>query len=341
MEVVGTSSIIPITAADLSQVGQARRRAVSLAHSIGFGESRLGELSIVVTEAARNIAIHANEGIVSLTPWVIGDKAGLDVIAMDRGLGIDDIDRAIEDGYSTAGTAGEGLGALSRIAATLQIYSTPQVGTLLFARVLREAKSAENGPESADSMNLSVISAPIAGESVCGDGWMAKVDMRRSIYLMADGLGHGPFAHEAAQEAVRVFNDTADRQPEFILREIHRALAKTRGAAVSVAEILHGENTLNYAGVGNISSVVYCGSKTKSLVSMNGTAGHSVAKFQQFSHPWEKNSILIMHSDGLGTRWNLDAYPGLGSRHPALIAGLLYRDFARGRDDASILVTRK
>ena len=73
---------------------------------------------------------------------------------------------------------------------------------------------------------------------------------------------------------------------------------------------------------------------------MNGTVGHSVAKIQQFSYPWEKNSALIMHSDGLTTRWNVELYPGLASRHPALMAAVLYRDFSRKRDDATILVSR-
>jgi Stage II sporulation protein E (SpoIIE) len=139
---------------------------------------------------------------------------------------------------------------------------------------------------------------------------------------------------------VRIFNEIPDRAPEFILKEIHSALAKTRGAAVSVAEVMHRTGALNYAGVGNISTVVYSGGKTRSVVSMNGTVGHTVAKFQQFSYPWESNSMLIMHSDGVGTRWNLEQYSGLAPRHPALIAAVLYRDFTRERDDATILVTR-
>lgn len=158
--------------------------------------------------------------------------------------------------------------------------------------------------------------------------------------MVADGLGHGPGAAEAANEAVRVFHQYSEYAPERLLGEIHGALAKTRGAAVSIAEILHERMLLNYAGAGNIVGAIYSGGKTRSLVSMNGTAGHSVGKIQQFSYPWEPKSTLIMHSDGLGTRWNVEQYPGLTSRHPALLAGVLYRDFCRKRDDATILVSR-
>jgi len=335
---MGTSQVIPITSADSSQIGQARRRAVAMATSIGFGDLRLGELSIVVTEAARNIAAHAENGSLVISPWIIDGDAGVDIFAIDKGKGIADIDQACEDGFSTAGTPGQGLGAISRLAGKLQIFSAPAAGTILFARIFRESRDAGKGLE---DLPIGAVSIPIAGEQVCGDAWSSSHEPGRSIYLVVDGLGHGPFAAEAAQEAVRVFNDIPNRNPEFILKEIHGALAKTRGAAVSVTEILFNDGILNYAGAGNISAVSYCAGKTKSIVSMNGTVGHSVAKFQQFSYPWEKNSMLVMHSDGLTTRWNIDNYPGLASRHPALIAAVLYRDFTRGRDDATILVTRK
>lgn len=332
------SQLIRITNADSSQVGHARRRAISLATSIGFGEVRLGQLSIIVTEAARNIATHANEGQLIVSPWVVGNRAGIDVFAIDKAKGIQDIDRACEDGFSTAGTPGQGLGAISRLAGKFQIYSVPNAGTILFARVFRETSEQES---TVDDFAFGAVSVPVSGETACGDAWGARYEAGRSIYIMADGLGHGPFAAEASQEAIRVFHEIPNRAPEIILKEIHLALAKTRGAAISIAEILHEPGILNYAGAGNISTVAYCSGKTKSLVSMNGTVGHAVARFQQFTYPWESNSTLIMHSDGLTTRWNMDTYSGLASRHPALIAALFFRDFTRGRDDATILVTRK
>jgi len=263
MEVVGTSERIPITSVDSSQVGQARRRAVSLANAIGLGESRVGELSIIVTEAARNIAAHAHEGSLILSPWVLGERAGIDVFAIDKGTGIRDIEQACEDGFSTAGTAGQGLGAISRLAGKFQIYSVPNAGTILFARVFRELKNSGSDEE---DLAIGAVSVPISGETLCGDAWSANYEPGRSIYLMADGLGHGSFAAEAAQEAVRVFNQTLNRTPEFMLKEIHSALSKTRGAAISIAEILHSDKVLNYAGAGNISAVIYCAGKTKSVV---------------------------------------------------------------------------
>jgi anti-sigma regulatory factor (Ser/Thr protein kinase) len=331
------SRIIPISQTDSSQAGNARRQALSLASGMGFDELRQGQLGIIVTEAARNIAAHGGEGEIVLTAWKYDRNAGIDVLATDKGKGIPNITAALQDGYSTAGTPGNGLGAMSRLAGTFQVYSSSGNGTAVFARVLRTTHEVETESQ---SYAMSVICTPIAGETVCGDAWSTERTPGRSVYIVADGLGHGPLAAEAAGEAVRIFHLSCQFAPMRILSEIHGALGKTRGAAVSIAEILHEKQVLNYAGAGNIVGAVCSGGKTRSLVSMNGTVGHTVGKLQQFSYPWQAESALIMHSDGLATRWNIEQYPGLASQHPALLAGVLYRDFCRKRDDATILVSR-
>jgi anti-sigma regulatory factor (Ser/Thr protein kinase) len=301
---------------------------------MSFDELRQGQLGIIVTEAARNIEAHGGDGEIVLTAWSHDNKTGIDVLALDKGKGITDVAAALQDGYSTAGTPGNGLGAMSRLSETFQIYSAPGNGTAVFARVLGMPDQTET------AYQMSVICVPITGETVCGDAWSSEFTPGRSLYIVADGLGHGPMASEAAVEAVRIFHQASRYQPERILSEIHGALGKTRGAAVSVAEILHERGVLNYAGAGNIVGAIALGGKTRSLVSMNGTLGHSIGKIQQFSYPWDAGSVLIMHSDGLATRWNVEQYPGLTSRHPALLAGVLFRDFCRKRDDATILVSR-
>ncbi|WP_263359870.1 ATP-binding SpoIIE family protein phosphatase [Acidicapsa ligni] len=354
MEVVSLTSLaIPINSNDSSQIGHARRLASSLATSMGFGELRIAELGIIVTEAARNIANHAGQGTILLSPQPAGrpdDEVRIDIYALDSGPGILNIPRAQVDGFSTAGTPGQGLGAISRLASDTHIYSAPQKGTILFASVSRNSESGIQTSELLTSRELNdqdrppscaAICIPIHGETVCGDAWAWHHTRDRQIYILADGLGHGPNAAEASQEALRVFETSWAQPPERILKEIHGALAKTRGAAVSIAEVLPDAGVVNFAGAGNVVGAVHSGGKTRNMVSMNGTIGHSVARLQQFSYPWERNSILIMHSDGLTTRWNVEQYSGLSSGHPALLAGALFRDFQRGRDDATVLVSRR
>lgn len=326
---------LPANPHDQSEVGNARRQSLTLGSSLDFDELRCGQMGIVVTELARNLSAHGGGGELLLTPWRYGPNAGIDVLALDKGPGIQDIATAMQDGYSTGGTPGTGLGAVQRLANTFELYSQPGKGTVVFARMLRA-----RGPEQPPAPLIGAVAVPLADEVVSGDGWSADLTENRSLYLMADGLGHGPLASEAAQEAIRTFHLHSIHGPRQILLALHAALQKTRGAAVAIAEIVHDRGVLNYIGSGNIAAAIRSGGKVKNLVSMNGTPGHNLGSVQEFAYPWDSEATLLMHSDGLGTRWKLDDYPGLASKHPSLIAGVLYRDFTRRRDDAAILVTR-
>jgi anti-sigma regulatory factor (Ser/Thr protein kinase) len=330
---------LPIGTKDASQIGHARRQALVMAEAQGFSELRAGQLGIVVTEAAGNIAAHASEGEIVLSPWEFRGTRGIDVLALDNGAGMVDVGRSLEDGYSTNGTAGEGLGAISRLTSDLQIYSSPGKGTALWARL-----TADDSPASTTNSAAylaGVINLPIVGETACGDNWGAIYSSTRSAYMIADGLGHGPIAAEAADEALRIFHAALpEHSVTRILQDAHGALAKTRGAAVAIAEVLHDQGVVNYAGVGNIAGSLIFNGKSRSMVTMNGVLGHTMGTLQSFSYPWQKNTTLIMHSDGLATRWSFDTYPGLTARHPALQAAMLYRDFSRRRDDVTVLVSR-
>jgi hypothetical protein len=83
------------------------------------------------------------------------------------------------------------------------------------------------------------------------------------------------------------------------------------------------------------------GPQPQSLASYNGIVGHKLPRLNEFAYPWPADGLLIVHSDGLSARWQLDGYPGLARRHPGLIAGVLYRDFRRGRDDVTVLALRQ
>jgi hypothetical protein len=141
---------------------------------------------------------------------------------------------------------------------------------------------------------------------------------------------------------VRIFQGHRSREPAEIVESTHRAIRGTRGAALAIArlDLAHGE--VRYAGIGNIRSAVLdrkTGEITN-MVSHNGTVGYVIRKIQSYDYVWTFDSNLLMHSDGLGTHWNLDRYPGIWQRHPSMVAGLLYREHKRGRDDVTVLVAR-
>ena len=324
-----------IRIADSSQPSEARRAALTLAHQLQFNDTRSGEAAILVTEAARNVLVHGNGGEIVLTAWTNGETPALDVLALDRGPGIKDLAQCLQDGYSTAGTSGTGLGAISRIASVLEIQSLEQAGTALFARLEEKQKL------SPVYFTVGAVCLPVAHELECGDAWAAHHRAGRSIFLVADGLGHGAGAAEAAQEALRIFDKRSDSSPGILLSAIHDALKKTRGAAVSICEIDTITRTARYAGVGNVQGAIIADSKMRSMVSHNGTLGHTAVRFQEFQYPWPDNALLVMHSDGLSSHWDVQRYPGLQFKHPQLIAGVLYRDAKRNRDDATVVVARE
>lgn len=161
---------------------------------------------------------------------------------------------------------------------------------------------------------------------------------------MADGLGHGERAAEAAGEAARVFTlRFAGEGLPALLARIDDALRKTRGAAIGLTEIDRARRVVRFVGVGNVAGTIVSAdarARSRSVVSLNGTVGGGVRKVQEFSYPYEDGAVVVLYTDGLRSLWALDRYPGLVQRDPALVAGVLYRDFRRGRDDVTVLVLR-
>jgi serine phosphatase RsbU (regulator of sigma subunit) len=196
------------------------------------------------------------------------------------------------------------------------------------------------GVPSAAVATAGAVCVPHPQERESGDVW--DFEPRPSGYrvVIADGLGHGPLAREAALRAV----DGATRGPESpsrALDEAHRSALGSRGAAMAVADVDLSGGVVRYAGVGNISGLLLDGARSRSMVSMSGTIGGGALRIREFSYPLERDTVLLMYSDGLATHWSLDQQPGLAARHPALLAGVLYRDHWRRRDDVTVVAVRR
>src|SRR5262245_14361414 len=322
--------------AERSRVAEARRFAVQLSTAQGFSEADSGRVAIVATELATNLIKHAGSGEIIISSFDDADGQGLELLALDKGPGILDLNRALADGHSTSGTAGGGLGAIRRSADIFALSTAGGRGPAVMARL----KAAGQAPAKAASV-ICGLAAPYPGESVCGDGWSVTEASTNVTLLMADGSGHGPEAHKAAQRSIEIFRARAGGGVEQIAQAIDRALAATRGAAVAVAEIDLGAEHVNFVGIGNISAALIDQGSVRRMVSNNGTAGHIAPRIRAFQYPFRGQTTVILHSDGLSPRWDLSDYPGLMTAHPSLIAGILHRDFRRGRDDASIVVVRR
>ena len=301
-----------------------------MGQALGFDEEKRSNIGIVATELANNIVAHAQSGEVLLCPTRDSEGARLDLLALDSGPGIRDIGRAMSDGYSSVGTAGQGLGAIKRISDSSALYSAHGQGTVSWSRF-----------QHGGSPRANVVNVPVAEESVAGDSYLIAGDDERTVYMMVDGLGHGPGAAEAANAAVKTVEANLSEPVNELLVRAHDALRSTRGAAMSVAIAHRDQRTLTYGGVGNISASLIGPKGSRSLVSQNGTVGAVMPRrVQEFSYSFDPETTLVMFSDGLTSRASPAGYLGHQSRPTMLLAGLMYRDFTRRRDDASVLVAR-
>lgn len=330
------SAFLPVV--ERSQAGDARRQAVIWADQQGCSKELQSQLALVVTELAGNLVLHTKDGGSLVLRLIEGRGAdAVEVLSLDKGPGSANFGACLQDGYSTAGTAGIGLGAVKRAAEVFEVHSQPAVGTALLCVV------STKPPPLKTRYQFGMVNVPIKGEDVCGDtGAPLDLGDGRVRLLLADGLGHGANAAEASQAAAEVFAAGARLDLTSLLERIHDALKATRGAAVAVAEVDPSRGRLSYAGVGNIAGYIVQPhvAENTHLVSMNGTLGAVKSRIQEFNYPWSAGSLLVMTSDGIKNHWKLDRYVGIANRHPSLIAGVLFRDHARTTDDTTVATLR-
>lgn len=306
---------------DSSQVGDARRSAQRLAQAAGLDAAAVSNIAIIVTEMATNLINHGSGGHVLLR----GEEGALEICAVDKGRGMD-VAASLRDGQSTRGTAGNGLGAIRRLARAFDAYSDAR-GTVVWVRV-----------GAAAPVELGAVCLPLAGEMASGDDWTASLSAEGGYLFVVDGLGHGPLAATAAQAAT---HGATDEPPAQALAAAHRRLAGTRGAAAAYVRVNRAAATLTGASVGNIAVAVIAAGRSRSLPAQNGTLAMALpAPVRETVLPLESRALIVIHSDGLGTRWSLEDYAGLVTRHAAVIAAVLWRDWQRVRDDATVVVLR-
>lgn len=328
-----TAVHVPVV--DSSQVGAARRAAMALANATGLGTIRATELGIVVTELGNNLLNHGGGGDLLMQRRGGAGADVIDVVAYDRGPGMADVVRCLADGYSTAGTPGNGLGAVRRLSDEFDVYSRPGAGTIVLARFVLAPSVVPA------AVRWGALLQPMSGEIECGDVWAVSATTAVMSFMIADGLGHGPDAAAAARAVADAFLQDASATPQHFLDHANRAAVGTRGAAAAAAQLTLATGRLMFGGIGNIGASLLTGSGSRGMMSYGGIVGVRARSVKMFEHAWPADGLLVMHSDGIRSRWSLDDYPAIANRDPMIVAAALLRDCSRGRDDVSVLVARR
>ena len=334
---------------DASAVPACRMAVQVMAERLRFPAARTGQLALAVTEAASNLHKHAEQGSLLLSVNRDGPQPGIDLVTIDAGPGVRDMGAAVRDGHSTAGTLGIGLGAIRRLADFADLYSRPGHGTALAARfraVLAGGTTPQDPPGIGGAARppkppwprWAGLVRPITGETECGDAYGAVQAGDAVTAVLCDGLGHGPLAAAAAAAGVAAVLDDPAAEPAALLERAHGRMSGTRGGAVGIVRIAGDQ--ARFAGLGNVAASVVSDGQRKSMISIPGIAGHQARTIRQFEYEVPPGSAVVLHSDGVSSRWEAAALPGLEARDPLLIAAVLLAEAGVHRDDAGVLVLK-
>ena len=307
-----------------------RQAVQTMAERLRFPAARIGQLALAVTEAASNLHKHAEQGSLLLCVNRDGPQPGIDLVTIDAGPGVRDVTAALRDGHSTAGTLGIGLGAIQRLADFADLYSRPGHGTSLVARF----RVVPAGPEP----RWAGLIRPITGETECGDAYGVVLTDSAVTAVLCDGLGHGPLAAAAAAAGVAAVLEDPAGEPAALLERAHRRMSGTRGGAVGVVQV--SGQLARSAGLGNVAASIVSDGQRKSMLSIPGIAGLQARTIRQFEYEVPPGSAVVLHSDGVSSRWEAAALPVLEARDPLLIAAVLLAEAGVHRDDAGVLVLK-
>ena len=324
---------------DASAVVACRNAGLALASRLQFPAARADALALAVTEAASNLHKHARQGALLLAVNRDADVPGIELVTIDSGPGLRDVGAAMQDGHSTTGTLGIGLGAIRRLADFCDLYSVPGHGTALVARFWPRPRAyVPRGP----AIRCAGLIRPITGETECGDAFGVLRTDDTVTAVFCDGLGHGPLAAAAAAAALAAVLDEhasgpgRTGEPAALLERAHRRMSGTRGGAVAVVQV--SGPRARFAGLGNVAAFILSAGSRKSMLSVPGIAGYQARAFRQFEYEVPPGAAVILHSDGISSRWEVAAVPGVETKDPLLIAAVLLGEAGIHRDDAGVLV---
>jgi hypothetical protein len=177
---------------------------------------------------------------------------------------------------------------------------------------------------------------PIAGEAVCGDAFTVASHDRTTLVCLADGLGHGDAAHEAAEAACRHAREHAGTPLDALIRGIDGALAGLRGAAVSLLSIDEGAGRVQFVGVGNV-ELRAAARAPIAPPNFPGIVGQRMRKPRLWDYPIAAGDVLVLISDGISSRFELGTLAHLA---PQALADTILASHGKKHDDASCVVAR-
>lgn len=335
---MGNNAHLLFKANDRSYFAILKKEIHALALTLSFTEHRISEIDIIVAEMASNLVKHAGGGQILVKLIHDHELDGIEIISIDNGPGIADVNKMMRDGETTQNTLGLGMGAMQRLSDTFQVYSQKDWGTVILCR--KYVKEPPFYIKQAKAEIRSVV-LPKPGETKCGDRFFCITTKDHIKLFLADGLGHGEEAARAVEEAGIAFANCQELYPPEILRFINASVRKTRGMVGTVAVFDLVQKTWEICGIGNITTKINGPVISKNYMPYNGIIGLNVPRsIHAQKIAYEKGQYIIMCSDGLRSRWDMIKYTGIMRYDLSILAASLIKDFSRNNDDASVAICK-
>lgn len=338
--------------ASMADVQIIRRKITTTARQLGFKETSVAEIAIVITELATNLVVHNCErGQIWFSQVNSHNDIGLEIVACDQGPGINSIKRALLDRYSTAGTMGSGLGAIKRLMDEFDIHSIPnssakeitliqQSTQHLIGGTILTTRKWLSGKAPAAFWQYGAVSRPLPGLTANGDAFYIADQLENPLIVVIDGLGHGLEAKKASQVAIGVIEAHSQDPLNELFKHLHQALLHTRGVALAAVKLNTAAGTFTHGGIGNVEVKTFP-TLTSTPLPQPGILGKGLLPQLRFKdYPWPKTSMLVFYSDGISRKWTFQDEPSLAEHHPTTICHYLLREFGRSNDDATVVIVK-
>ncbi|NVK16110.1 MAG: SpoIIE family protein phosphatase [Rhodobacteraceae bacterium] len=206
------------------------------------------------------------------------------------------------------------------------------------------AMNAEGGSIAFDAggarIDWAVAQAPKSGCTACGDGYLLRRDGGRLLVALADGVGSGPQARDAASACLEELAAGAVRGVAELFEAAHGRLRGTRGAALAVAVIDPDQEVVEWAALGDVEGII-CqiqpgSAESAAIMQKGGTLGvHFPGVFCQ-SQKFPRQHVLIFASDGVSRQFR-SALPR-AQIPPQEWAASCLGEYGREHDDRTILI---
>jgi anti-sigma regulatory factor (Ser/Thr protein kinase) len=328
---------ISFTADDRSYFSLIKKEIHQRCAEAGMSVLKINQIDLIVAEMTSNLFKYSDDGELLLGVFANGGSPYVELISIDNGPGMINPAKMMVDGVSTSNTLGHGLGSMKRLSDVFELYSQIGWGTIALSRVYNNLEKVNSKPTVI--MNPIVVFKP--GETTSGDGFTFKKTEKYLKLMLADGLGHGPEANRAINEAAIAFKVFPDYSPSETIRFIHHAIKKTRGAVINITGYDFARKIWTTVGVGNIAARLSGPVTFKNHMSYNGIVGHNIpSSLNDQEYTAEEFNQVMLCSDGIKTRIDMARYPLMYKYDLTVLAAAIYKDHARRNDDMSVVIAK-